>query len=178
MSDKKQVDQKIAESLGINYDPNEESTASKAHGNKEIVKDDKEKSPEVYEESRQDRDNKAMEADFIHVRNNTKRLIERGEEMFEDIYRIAQETDNARSFEVAGNILKEMIDANQKLLDMHEKKQKIRKEVSGQQGQLSGSSVNSNNTTNVFAGTTADLLKIINGESETKKVVNEAEDQK
>lgn len=179
----KPIDEKLANALGVNFNPHDPSSAQSY--SKEIKKKEEpkpeEKLPDVLdvtEESRQSKDEKAMEADFIHTRKTTKRILERGEEMFEDVYRIAQETESARHFEVADRLFKNIIDGNEKLLDMHGKKANIRKSVTGQSTPNDSSGTNIQNQTNII-GTSADLLKMMieNDETEVKKVDNEAKEE-
>jgi hypothetical protein len=172
-NEKKQIDEKIADALGVDYDSTEESSSETYH--KSTRKDIVPPNPEIdivdrmEQNETRSKEEKLMEIDFIHTRNTLKRLLGRGEEMFEDMYRIAQESDNANSFDVAGKILKHLVESNQSLLDMHEKRQKIRKDLVGkpdlQQNNFSSKNVN------IITGTTDDLLRLVQEQQEKIKTV-------
>lgn len=97
--------------------------------------------------------------DFKYARENFYDIIERGRDAMEELLDIARAEESPRAFEVFSQLLKTMTETNEKLLDLHQKKQKLDGENSGPTTQ--------NVTNALFVGSTADLLKMI--KQETKK---------
>lgn len=176
--EKKEVDEKLADALGIDFTPEEESTAKSYHkdGRPDITENDK--SEEIVQNIAEEKpvltkEEKQLEADRIHSRNNIKRLLDRGEEMFEDAYRVAQETDSARGYEVAGKILRDILDSNQNLIDLHKKAAESRKAITQEApSKLTQNNVNSGTTNIITTASTAEILDIV--QQNMKKVDNEA----
>jgi hypothetical protein len=102
----------------------------------------------------------SVEADADAVRDTLYNLLRKGEEAFEDLKRIAVAEESPRSFEVLNSMLGQLSDIAVKLMDVHEKKEKIKKNkaVDAQPAAINNGTVN-NNT--VFVGTTADLQEMI-----------------
>jgi hypothetical protein len=84
-----------------------------------------------------------------------------GEEAIQGILQIAQNSDNPRAFEVAGQLIKTMSDQAKDVMDVQERKQKIDK-IDGKVA-----SKIEKQTNIVFNGSTSDLLKAINDEQKT-----------
>ena len=94
-----------------------------------------------------------IKKDYDYTRGNLYSLIEKGQEAINGILELAQETDQPRAYEVAGQLIKSVADATDKLLDL----QKKMKEV-----QDSKDSKSTTNVTNaLFVGSTADLAKLL-----------------
>ena len=89
------------------------------------------------------------------------------EEAIQGILGIAQNSDNPRAFEVAGQLIKSMAEGAKDIMEVQEKKQKIDKV----NGNIDTSNVTNNN---LFVGSTSDLLKMINKQQE-KTVENDAD---
>ncbi len=107
----------------------------------------------------------SFEADSEEVRATLYNLLKEGEEAFGDLKRIAVAEESPRSFEVLNSMLMNLSDIAVKLLDVHEKKNKIRK-LSGVPDATAVNNGTVNNNT-VFVGTTAelhDMIKKINME--------------
>jgi len=102
-----------------------------------------------------------LENDFQEARNALKRAMVYGEEAIQGILQIAQNSDNPRAFEVAGQLIKTMSDQAKDVMDVQERKQKIDK--------IDGKVANKieKQTNIVFNGSTSDLLKAINDEQKT-----------
>jgi hypothetical protein len=100
-----------------------------------------------------------VDADAEAVRDTLYNLLKKGEEAFEDLKRIAVAEESPRSFEVLNSMLGQLSDIAVKLMDVHEKKQKIKKASSNEQSNdVSNTTVNN---TAVFVGTTNDLHEMI-----------------
>jgi hypothetical protein len=91
--------------------------------------------------------------DYEYTRGNLYSLIEKGQEAINSILELAQETDQPRAYEVAGQLIKNVADATDKLLDL----QKKLKDVEEGRGIK-----NTTNVTNaLFVGSTAELSKLL-----------------
>ena len=98
--------------------------------------------------------------DYEYTRGNLYSIIEKGQEAINGILELAQESEMPRTYEVAGQVIKSVSDATDKLMDL----QKKLKDVNEEQQQKGPSTVNNA----LFVGSTADLAKLIKGET-TKK---------
>ena len=92
--------------------------------------------------------------DYEYARGNFYSIVEKGQEALNGALELAQETESARAYEVAGQLIKSVSDAADKLIDLQKKMKDLEAE-----------SV-TNNTTNVtnnavFLGTTAELSKLL-----------------
>lgn len=107
------------------------------------------------------------ENDFAFVRENMLALMKKGSDMFEDAHQIMQESESARSVEVAVSLLKALSEMNKDLLELHVKKRLIKAPLPStpNPGQGEGSSGGNNISIDkaVFVGSTADLQKMIKG---------------
>ena len=100
--------------------------------------------------------------DYDYTRGNLYSIIEKGQEAINGILELAQESEMPRAYEVAGQLIKNVADATDKLMDL----QKKLKDVNEEQ-QLKGP-----NTVNnaLFVGSTAELAKLLkNGVKEVDK---------
>jgi hypothetical protein len=109
----------------------------------------------------------SVEGDFEEARQALKRSMSYNEEAIQGILGIAQNSDNPRAFEVAGQLIKSMAEGAKDIMEVQEKKQKIDKV----NGNIDTSNVTNNN---LFVGSTSDLLKMINKQQE-KTVENDAD---
>jgi hypothetical protein len=95
-----------------------------------------------------------LKNDYETSRENLNELIEKGKSAFDDILTIARETEKGRDFEVAATMLKTVLEANEKMLDMHKK---IR-EISNYK-QKEETKTNIKNA--IFVGSTKELAKMV-----------------
>ena len=81
-------------------------------------------------------------------------LVEKGQEAVDGALDVAQQSDSARAYEVAGQLIKHVADTADKLVDLQKKMKEI-DEVNTKQ--------NTTNVTNnsLFVGSTADLQKML-----------------
>jgi hypothetical protein len=91
--------------------------------------------------------------DYEYTRGNLYSIIEKGQEAINGILELAQETEMPRAYEVAGQLIKNVSDATDKLLDLQKKLKDVTKEEE---------SKGPTNVTNaLFIGSTAELQKLI-----------------
>ena len=103
-----------------------------------------------------------IEKDYEYTRGNLYSIIEKGQEAINGILELAQDSEMPRAYEVAGQLIKSVSDATDKLMDL-QKKLKDVEEDSPQKGP---------NTVNnaLFVGSTAELAKLLkNGVKEQNK---------
>jgi len=145
MSDKKSIDEKLSEALGIEFKTEETKEIEKPSHIREI-----------------DVDAVDSEKDYWLVRKNMKELIKQGEEAIDGILNVATQGDAPRAYEVAAQMIKTVADVNKDLIDLHKKVKEINKEE-----------VNINNTTNqsIYVGSTSDLQDLINQERSRTKAM-------
>ena len=94
-----------------------------------------------------------IEKDYDYTRGNLYSIIEKGQEALNGILEIAQESEMPRAYEVAGQLIKSVSDATDKLLDLQKKVKEVNEEKEAR---------GPNNVTNaLFVGSTADLAKLI-----------------
>ena len=91
--------------------------------------------------------------DYEYTRGNLYSLIEKGQEAVNGVLELAQETEQARAYEVAGQLIKSVADATDKLLDLQKKLKDVEEE--------SQSKGPTNVTNALFVGSTADLAKLL-----------------
>ena len=106
------------------------------------------------EEYNQDEDN---------VKRNIRELIQKGMDLADDMFEIVRVSESAKSFEPASAYLKTLVELNEKLLDIHDRRNKNKKTVKEEKG---GNVTTTNNVqTNNVAVTMspAELLKLMKG---------------
>ena len=95
-----------------------------------------------------------IQKDYEYSRGQYYSIIEKGQEAINGILELAQESDSPRAYEVAGQLIKSVSDATDKLLDLQKKMKDVQKEDKG--------SVSTNVTNNaVFFGSTTELQKFL-----------------
>ena len=105
--------------------------------------------------------NEDIDSDYKYSRENFYNLIERGQDAITGILDLAKEQEHPRTYEVAGQLIKSVSDATDKLMDL----QKKLKDVEEDTTQKGPSTVNNA----LFVGSTADLAKLIKGETSKKQ---------
>jgi len=100
--------------------------------------------------------------DYEYTRGNLYSLIEKGQEAVDGILELSQQTDSPRAFEVAGNLIKNVADATDKLIDLQKKMQEL------EEGPKGVAQTNVTNNT-MFVGSTADLAKFLKQQKNNDK---------
>ena len=104
--------------------------------------------PEVVETATKDQ----LKKDYEYTRGNLYSLIDKGQEAVDGILELAQESDQPRAYEVAGQLIKHVGDVADKLVDLQKKVADIEAHKKKE--------VNTTNNT-MFVGSTADLAKFL-----------------
>ena len=99
--------------------------------------------------------------DYEYTRGNLYSIIEKGQEAINGILELAQESEMPRAYEVAGQLIKSVSDATDKLMDLQKKLKDVNEE------DTKGPTNVTNNA--LFVGSTADLAKLIKGEQKASK---------
>ena len=99
-------------------------------------------------------DGSDIEKDYEYQRDNFYNLVEKGSSAIEGILELAKESEHPRTYEVAGNLIKQVAEVTEKLGDLQEKMRRL-KEVPN----TAPKSV----TNALFVGSTAELQKLIKG---------------
>ena len=94
-----------------------------------------------------------IKKDYEYTRGNLYSLIEKGQEAINGILELAQESEMPRAYEVAGQLIKNVADATDKLMDLQKKLKEVEEER-----QIKGPT---NVTNALFVGSTAELSKLL-----------------
>jgi len=94
-----------------------------------------------------------IDKDYEYTRGNLYSIIEKGQEAINGILELAQESEMPRAYEVAGQLIKSVSDATDKLMDL----QKKLKDVEEEKQQKGPNTVNNA----LFVGSTAELQKLL-----------------
>jgi tRNA uridine 5-carbamoylmethylation protein Kti12 len=94
-----------------------------------------------------------VKKDYEYTRGNLYSLIEKGQEAINGILELAKESEMPRAYEVAGQLIKNVSDATDKLMDLQKKLKDI-EEDRGVRGPT-------NVTNALFVGSTAELAKLL-----------------
>jgi KaiC/GvpD/RAD55 family RecA-like ATPase len=113
----------------------------------------KEERPVVEVESKLDND---LEKDYKKVRQNYEEIIEKGVDAIDSILEIARESEHPRAFEVAATMIKNVADANEKLILLQKQMREMNK-AAGKEPQ------STKIDKAIFVGSTADLNKMLKG---------------
>tara|TARA_R100001129_G_scaffold185936_3_gene175796 strand:+ start:368 stop:796 length:429 start_codon:yes stop_codon:yes gene_type:complete len=93
-----------------------------------------------------------VKKDYDYTRGNLYSIIEKGQEAINGILELAQESEMPRAYEVAGQLIKNVADATDKLMDLQKKLKDVEEEK-----KKGPSTVNNA----LFVGSTADLAKML-----------------
>ena len=102
-----------------------------------------------------------IEKDYEYTRGNLYSIIEKGQEAINGILELAQDSEMPRAYEVAGQLIKSVSDATDKLMDLQKKLKDVNEE--------SVAKGPTNVTNALFVGSTSDLSKLIKAQNETTK---------
>ena len=98
------------------------------------------------------KDDEDVSSDYKYSRENFYNLVERGQDAIDGILELAKESEHPRTYEVAGQLIKNVGEVTERLLELHRKLKDL-KEVPN--------SAPKNVTNALFVGSTAELQKMI-----------------
>ena len=94
-----------------------------------------------------------LKQDYEYTRGQLYNLVEKGQEAVNGILDVAQQSDQPRAYEVAGQLIKHVCDVADKLADLHKKVNDIENPKQSRNTEVT------NNT--MFVGSTAELAKFL-----------------
>ena len=94
-----------------------------------------------------------VKKDYDYTRGNLYSIIEKGQEAINGILELAQESEMPRAYEVAGQLIKNVSDATDKLMTLQQKLKEVNAE------EKKGPTNVTNNA--LFVGSTAELQKLL-----------------
>ncbi len=97
--------------------------------------------------------------DYEYTRGNLYSLIEKGQEAINGILELAQESEMPRAYEVAGQLIKSVADATDKLMELQKKIKDVNEDAR--------SKAPTNVTNALFVGSTAELAKLLKNQTDT-----------
>ena len=98
-------------------------------------------------------DSPEIQRDYEYSRAQLYSLIEKGQEAVDGILDVAEQSQSARSYEVAGQLIKHVADTADKLMDLQKKVKDIEEVDTKQPQQVTNNSL--------FVGSTAELQKML-----------------
>lgn len=101
--------------------------------------------------------NDKIENDYENTRNNLYNLLNQGQDALMHALSVAKQSEHPRAFEVVGNLMTQLADVNEKLMKLHEKKQKLDAPAKGEENK--SKQVTNNNA--IFVGSTTELNKML-----------------
>ena len=101
-----------------------------------------------------------IKRDYEYTRGNLYSIIEKGQEAIDGILELAQESEMPRAYEVAGQLIKNVADATDKLLTLQQKL----KDVQEEKDTKGPTTVNNA----LFVGSTAELQKLLKNSNQNK----------
>jgi len=130
--------------LNDTFKTNNEAPIIEVEASSEIVEEPKKEKPEKKDD---------ITNDYEYTRGNLYSIIEKGQEAINGILELAQETEMPRAYEVAGQLIKNVSDATDKLIDLQKKMHDLEQDTKKQ------SPTTVNNA--LFVGSTAELSKLL-----------------
>jgi hypothetical protein len=101
-----------------------------------------------------------VKKDYEYTRGNLYSLIEKGQEAINGILELAQESEMPRAYEVAGQLIKNVADATDKLMDLQKKLKEVEEDK-----QRGPTTVNNS----LFVGSTAELAKFLKQQNQEEQ---------
>jgi hypothetical protein len=101
-----------------------------------------------------------IKKDYEYTRGNLYSIIEKGQEALNGVLELAQESEMPRAYEVAGQLIKNVADATDKLMTLQQKLKDVEEE------KVSKGPTTVNNA--LFVGSTAELQKLLKNNNPDK----------
>jgi len=96
-----------------------------------------------------------LDSDFATARNNLHQIINQGSDALEEALIVAKTSEHPRAFEVVGQLIKTLVDANKDLLDIQKKLKELKR--------VDEKDVPQTINNSIFVGSTSELQQLING---------------
>jgi|TARA_B100001964_G_C14254636_1_gene611682 hypothetical protein len=103
------------------------------------------------------------EIDYKYSRENFYNLIERGQDAIEGILTLAKESEHPRTYEVAGQLIKNVAEVTEKLMQLQNDMKKLKQVPNNAPKSV---------TNALFVGSTAELQKALTGKGRIEKDVS------
>ena len=98
--------------------------------------------------------NTDIDQDYGYTRDNLKEVIEKGSIALDGILELAQESEHPRAYEVVGQIIKSVVDANIQLIELQKNIKALKKKDATGPKSI---------TNALFVGSTHELQKLLKG---------------
>ena len=98
--------------------------------------------------------NADLDQDYDYTRDNLKEVIGKGSIALDGILELAQESEHPRAYEVVGQIIKSVVDANIQLIELQKNMKALKKTESKGPNSI---------TNALFVGSTHELQKLLKG---------------
>jgi hypothetical protein len=97
--------------------------------------------------------NDSAKEDFMYARANLREVLENTNDAAIKLATVADQSQNPRAYEVLAKLMDTMINASDKLLELHKKIRDV--------GQIDEPQTHKSITNNLFVGSTADLQQVL-----------------
>ena len=95
-----------------------------------------------------------LDQDYDYTRDNLKEVIGKGSTALDGILELAQESEHPRAYEVVGQIIKSVVDANIQLIELQKNMKALKKKDATGPKSI---------TNALFVGSTHELQKLLKG---------------
>ena len=99
--------------------------------------------------------NADVDQDYNYTRDNLKEIITKGSSALDGILELAQESEHPRAYEVVGQIIKNMVEANQQLIELQKSMKPLKKKENANPRTIKNA---------LFVGSTHELQKLLKGD--------------
>ena len=96
-----------------------------------------------------------VDQDYDYTRANLKEIITKGSTALDGILELAQESEHPRAYEVVGQIIKNMVEANQQLIELQKSMKSLKKKDNANPRTIKNA---------LFVGSTHELQKLLKGD--------------
>ena len=100
--------------------------------------------------------NADVDQDYDYTRANLKEIITKGSTALDGILELAQESEHPRAYEVVGQIIKNMVEANQQLIELQKSMKSLKKKENANPRTIKNA---------LFVGSTHELQKLLKGDN-------------
>jgi hypothetical protein len=113
------------------------------------------KQTSVVEHVDEDKLARDLDVDYAKVRDNYEEIIEKGKDAIDEILQIAKLSQHPRAFEVAATMIKNVTEANEKLITLQKQVRDLDKSKEKSSTKIDKA---------IFVGSTAELNKMLKGD--------------